>query len=455
MKSIRTKLIFWICVLFVFIGALIYVPLSTRLPRMIAAQILKRDVEIAGYLSNEAKEPLLTNNKVELSLLLNDNLDKLEDARYLFIQGPDGSVISHTFTDGFPKGLLSLGYDEKPPYRIKEFLSSGTKMYDIAIPILKGELGALHLGVSLEAGKKDIAEIAKINTYVAAVILAGLGAGVLVFLIIGFLFSNQIIRLKDFASRIGEGDLEAKVDVTSRDEIGALAVAFNEMALRLKQKIREIKRLNKTEERNKVAFDLHDGCAQHAANIIKRIELSEKLFRIDPEKAFRELEELKESTKDTLNWTRQMIFDLKSPAETDFKLQSRLSDYVADYMKRNDISVRLDASGAINDIQADKARSVFYIITEALANARKHGKAKHVELHLSAQADKGLAIHIKDDGSGFDVYKAGSLSATQGKWGLISMRERSESLRGTFRITSEPGRGAQVSIHIPLTPAAA
>lgn len=421
------------------------------LPKMITSQILKRDVEIARYLSNEAKEPLLTNNKVELSLLLNDNLDKLEDAHYLFIQSPDGTIISHTFTKGFPKGLLSFRLDSQQPHKVKEFLNNDKKMYDIAFPILEGELGILHLGVSLESGKKDIAQISKINHYVAVVILVGLGIGILVFLAVGFLFSSRIIKLTNFASKIGQGDLEAKIDVQSRDEIGALALAFNEMVLRLKEKMQEIKRLNKIEERNKIALDLHDGCAQHAANIIKRIELCKKLFKIDPPKAIKELEDLKESTKDTLNWTRQMIFDLKLPEDTDFNLLNRLKDYITDYKKRNDINVKLAVPTSINNIQADKAKSIFYIITEALANVRKHSQAKNVELHLDTNRDNSLVINIKDDGRGFDVRKTRLFVPTQGKWGLISMSERTGALGGVFDVESISGQGTKVSIAIPLT----
>lgn len=450
MKSIRMKLIFWICILFVFIGGLIYLPLSNILPEMVTSQVLRRDIEIAKYVSNEAKDLLLLNDNIALSLLLHENLGKLEDAQYLFIQGPDGSIISHTFSKGFPKGLLSFGSDPRDSYRVREFLSEGKRIYDIAVPILKGEIGALHLGVSMESDKKEIAAITKINYYVAAVILIGLGVGIFVFLTMGFLFSDKIIKLKNFAGKVGKGDLEGKIDINSKDEIGDLASAFTEMTSRLKENIQEIKRLNTIEERNKISFDLHDGCAQHSANIIKRIELCEKLFKIDPLKAFKELEALKESTKDSLNWTRQMIFDLKSPDDVDFNLLNKLSNYIINYKTQNDIDVKLDVSGSINNIPIDKAKSIFYIITEALANVRKHSHAKNVQLHL-VDRKNSLAINIKDNGKGFDVNNTRLCAPTQGKWGLISMRQRTESLGGTFSIESDSGQGTKVYIDIPLT----
>ena len=155
-------------------------------------------------------------------------------------------------------------------------------------------------------------------------------------MVIGFLFSRQIIKLKDFAVKVGKGDLETRVELNSKDEIGTLALAFNEMSQRLKEKIQEIKRLSTVEERSRIALDLHDGRAQDLANIIKRLELCEKLFKIDTQKAFEELGTLKESTREVLNKTRQVIFDLKSPQDVSYDLLNGLTDYVGNYQESND-----------------------------------------------------------------------------------------------------------------------
>ncbi|NQT46181.1 MAG: HAMP domain-containing protein [Candidatus Omnitrophica bacterium] len=450
MRSIRSKLIFWICILFVFIGASIYLPLSKILPQKITSQILKRDAEIARHISGEAKDLLLLGDRVALSILLRENLKRLEDARYLYIRDMDGDVLSHTFSKGFPKGLLSLNVDIQATHGIEEFISSGIRIYDIAIPILDGQLGTLHMGVSMESGKEDIAEITRINYYVGAVILTGMAIGILVFLVIGFLFSRQIIKLKDFASKVGSGDLDAKTDVKSNDEIGALASTFNEMATRLKEKISQIKKLNTVEERNRIAIDLHDGCAQDLANIIKRLELCERFFEIDPQKGFEELAILKESTRDVLNRTRRVIFDLKSPEDATFNLLDNLNRYIKDYHARNEIMVKLDISGPMDDIPSDKAKKIFYIIAEALTNIRKHAHAKNVRLNLRADGDGRLAIYVKDDGRGFDAGATPAGVTSRGGLGLISMRQRASSLGGSFLVDSALQGGTAVYVEIPL-----
>lgn len=455
--SIRLKLIAWITILFILIGILIYVPLSHILPQKIISQILKRDIEIAKYISEQAKDCLLFDRKIALSLLLRENLDRLEDAQYLFLEGADGNILSHTFAKEFPRGLLFFNRAAQSSYRVKEFTSAGKRIYDIAIPLLRGELGVLHLGVSLESGKKDIAEMAKINYYVAVVILVVLGIGISIFLTAGLLFSRQIIKLKNFTTVVGRGNFDTQIDIHSNDEIGTLAQAFNEMAKNLKEKIQEIKRLNSIEERNRIALDLHDGCAQDMANIIKRIELCEKLFLHNQKQAFEELNALKESTKELLHNTRGVIFDLKSSESLHADLARDITDYVNKYRTQNNINVALTISDAclpsrqaLSDVPKEKSKDIFYIIIEALNNIKKHSQAENVQLLISRDSDRNVIIDIKDDGEGFDISDAQPDTLQSRKLGLTSMRQRAKALGGTISISSELNKGTDICVRVPI-----
>lgn len=213
----------------------------------------------------------------------------------------------------------------------------------------------------------------------------------------------------------------------------------------------KIKLLATVEERNRIAFDLHDGCVQDLASIIKTVELCQKLFKTDPSRALEELDTLRESIREVLNRTRQVIFDLKTPEDADFDLVDNLTGYIRNYRKQNDINIKLDIPGSVNNIPPDKAKSVFYIIAEALTNIRKHSLAKNAELSLETNKNDELTVNIRDDGKGFDVNNALSNAGSSGKWGLISMRERTNSLGGTFAIDSGPQKGTRISINIPLT----
>lgn len=457
MKTLRAKFIFWICLLFCSIGAFIYFSLSIILPQKLSDQILKRDIKIAQYLSREVQEPILVNNKLALRLLLEDRLESIGDSIYIFIRGRDESIIASTFQKGFPKGLMHINEKiselQKPVediYSVQEFFADGKRVYDIATPLLKGELGSLHMGVSLESSKTEIATFSKIKYYVAIVIFIGLGAGVLIFALLGIFLSNRIIKVKNFATRIGQGDLDGNIDIKTDDEIGALARAFNEMAINLKEKIQEVNRLNIIKERDRIAFDLHDGCAQNIASIIKRLELCEKLFERDPSRGFKELRALKENTREILNDTRKVIFDLKLPEDANFDLLNNLKGFILNYQEESDIKVKLNITGSVNGVSADKSKQIFYIIEETLNNVKRHSLANNVELNLQCNEQNGLTIDIKDDGRGFDIDQVELSARERGRWGLASMRQRAVSLGGSLIINSKSGKGTEVSIKIPI-----
>lgn len=457
MKTLRAKFIFWICLLFILIGTLIFISLSIILPEKITTQILKRDIKIAQYLSREIQEPLLVNNKLALKLLLEDRLENLQDAIYIFIHGRDGNVIASTFQKGFPKGLLNINQglsgikkSDEEAYSVEKFLVNSKKVYDIAVPLLKGELGTLHLGVSLESSKTEIAGFTKINYYVASVIFIGLGMGVLIFALLGIFLSNRIIKLKDFAVKVGNGVLNERIDINTKDELGSLAASFNEMVKSLKEKIETIKRLSYLEERNRIAFDLHDGLAQNLADIIKRLELCERLFKLEPSKALEELEGLKKNTRDSLNNVRQTIFDLKLTQDSSFNLYDNLTDHINNFKKQNNVNVKLEISDPIDNIVTDKAKIIFYTIREALNNIRKHSVAENVIIYLGRDNNDELTINIKDDGKGFDINEAEISACDSRKFGIISMRERVSSIGGLLSIRSKAGEGVEISVKIPL-----
>jgi signal transduction histidine kinase len=83
------------------------------------------------------------------------------------------------------------------------------------------------------------------------------------------------------------------------------------------------------------------------------------------------------------------------------------------------------------------------ILREAVTNAVDHGRAHTVTVRL--RNTDGICLDIIDDGDGFDP----SQPRADSSFGLISMRERTESLGGEFTLTSQPGRGTSVQILLP------
>lgn len=197
-------------------------------------------------------------------------------------------------------------------------------------------------------------------------------------------------------------------------------------------------------------MDLHDCCAQDMADIVKRLELCKKLFKTEPARGFKELKMLRHNTRGILDRTRQVIFKLRSHEYEKFDLYSKLISYIKDYEKANNMVVKLAVPHSVDGVSSAKGRSIFYLITEALINIKRHSQARNVKLSLECDDRHNLRIYIKDDGKGFDIDAARLSSSRYGKWGIVGMRQRAASLGGTFAINSQLQKGTTISFKIPL-----
>jgi signal transduction histidine kinase len=100
---------------------------------------------------------------------------------------------------------------------------------------------------------------------------------------------------------------------------------------------------------------------------------------------------------------------------------------------------------------------VFYIIEEAVNNARKHANATEISVRFGP-LDSGIAVlEVHDNGVGFDV---GAVTRayderTTSSLGLVNLQERTELVNGALQIESAAGKGTTVRVYVPLTEEAA
>lgn len=201
------------------------------------------------------------------------------------------------------------------------------------------------------------------------------------------------------------------------------------------------------EERKRVAREIHDGPAQALANIFMRLEYCSRLWEIDIQQAKQEMEELKKIVKESLQELRKIIFDLRPYALDDLGLIPVLKRYFADFEARYQLPVSFVQIGNPPKLQPALEIALFRLIQEALANAYKHAAATAITVKLEFTSQWAIAV-IRDNGKGFEP----SLLAQKQKshYGLLNMQERVELLEGSFELKSEPGKGTEIRVRIPL-----
>lgn len=203
------------------------------------------------------------------------------------------------------------------------------------------------------------------------------------------------------------------------------------------------------EARKELARDLHDGPTQTVSAIVMRINFIRSLLMRDPKQAVQELEKVEELAKGAVRDIRGMLFTLR-PLVLETQGLAAAIETVGNRLRENDgINVQV-VGGEYGDLLNERAQGVvFYIIDEALGNARKHAQAKHIEVRFWKEKDL-FAARIRDDGVGFDVSSVNKNYSSRGSLGMVNMHERATLIDGSLRVDSAEGRGTAITLVVPL-----
>lgn len=187
-----------------------------------------------------------------------------------------------------------------------------------------------------------------------------------------------------------------------------------------------------TDERRRIARDLHDGLAQELAYIA----VQSRWLSNHGDDSGTTLRSITAAADRALDESRRAIAALTSTDDEPLDLAlAQAAEEVAD---RVGTQVRLDLA-RVRPLQADAQEGLIRIAREAIANAGRHSGADEVLVRLSQNGS--VRLEVTDEGRGFDPGEA-----PPDRYGLISMRERAEAMNAEFFVISSPGRGTTVEV---------
>ena len=202
------------------------------------------------------------------------------------------------------------------------------------------------------------------------------------------------------------------------------------------------------EERKKIAADIHDVLTQALTGIGYKALYCMEIVGQDVDRLYQELELLTETINDALRQSRQIISNLRPHILDDIGVIAAFRKLIGDFGKKFGLDVQFSHPDDLQ-IDPDKGIALFRILQEALHNARRHAMASTIALSLSLEKKGCLLMSVKDNGRGFDPRKKIRQRQRPGL-GLLTMRERTEDLGGTFKVDSSPGKGCRILVKIPL-----
>ncbi len=200
-------------------------------------------------------------------------------------------------------------------------------------------------------------------------------------------------------------------------------------------------------ERKALSKELHDRVGQSLTALNINLGLiRSNLEKESPQKLTARFDTASELVTEITDHIRGVMAELHPPVLDDYGLTAALRWYAERLKQQTGLDVEVSGNMIEPRLPISISITLFRIAQEALTNIIKHANASLATIDVETQADS-LTMSIIDNGIGFDVIR----SAVDGKvhWGLVTMRERAETLNGKLEIESVPGEGTKLLISIP------
>ncbi|SNY47745.1 Signal transduction histidine kinase [Paractinoplanes atraurantiacus] len=190
---------------------------------------------------------------------------------------------------------------------------------------------------------------------------------------------------------------------------------------------REVERLAASEERNRIARDIHDGLG-HSLTVVQMQIKAARAVLSQPAKADEMLGKAQDQAEEALREVRRSVGALRSPVPLPEALK-RLTDETT-------------IVGRARPLAAEAEESLFRAAQEGLTNVHKHAHATRAELFLDFSDPDCVRLEVRDNGTGV-------AGGDTGGFGLLGLRERAARLGGRLTLESAPGAGATLRMEVP------
>ncbi len=229
--SLRTKFLSMVIAMIVLMGLIMITFIQTFLTKRLTSELQKTGIFIAQDIAEESINSIMTESIFPLQLLVIQHKLDHESIEYIFIVNRKNHVVAHTFGEAFPVNLKDANIlSSHSSHQIKPIIVEKGKLFDIAVPILQGEIGVVHVGLLEKQFIEAIGDITEKIIWII-VILSILGS--VIAIVFATTVTKPILELIKGTKIIGDGDLGHKISIKTNDEIGQLATAYAMMTKKL------------------------------------------------------------------------------------------------------------------------------------------------------------------------------------------------------------------------------
>jgi signal transduction histidine kinase len=199
-----------------------------------------------------------------------------------------------------------------------------------------------------------------------------------------------------------------------------------------------------TEERNRLAREIHDTLVQEFAGILLHLEAVNGSD--EPVNLSECLAQVRELARSGLEDARRMLLGLRPKSLEGANLSHALGQLAERFSRDCGIYCTFNVNGRSHRLAEEIENELYRVAQEALCNVRKHSRARCVSIVLSYSAG-AVMLAIKDNGQGF-LMKQPQPGANG--FGLPAMCDRASRLGGRMDISSMQGTGTELRMRVPI-----
>ncbi len=201
-----------------------------------------------------------------------------------------------------------------------------------------------------------------------------------------------------------------------------------------------------SEERNRLAREMHDALGHRLTVVVVQLEGAQRLIPTQPDRSAIMIETMRMQLKQALTELRQTVSALRSPdvlPELSKSLQTAVSDLAHTFQEATGLSVHLDLPPKLPSLPQSHQLTLYRAAQESLTNVQRHANAQQAWLVITFDAAQ-ITLTVTDDGQGFNIEMG------DGRFGLIGLRERAKQLGGSLQLSSTIAGGALLRLQLPI-----
>jgi signal transduction histidine kinase len=246
------------------------------------------------------------------------------------------------------------------------------------------------------------------------------------------------IMITQFATLTGTGVVLGLLMRSQRRQ----AAALDERNRKLAEYASAVEQLAITQERNRLARELHDTLAHSLSAVAVQIEAAQALSEIDAAGGQKMLDQALQSTRNGLTEARRSVHALRASPLQDLGLSLAVRDLAESAAARAGLKLNFYIGSQLENLGPEVEQCLYRMAQEALTNVARHARATSVEVALARENGR-VRLTVTDNGRGFDPATVGGT-----RLGLKGLRERAETVGGALLVESEKDRGTRVALEI-------